>query len=194
MAGNCASPFGNIIRAGEDRFWGGSGGGGDANGNGREDFSEFADYAFGHQMWRGTEEQWRAIQWALDHGMDQAVADGIRRELMFRRVRPVDLEIHRGQGDTPLVETGKGDDTYAVTELGYIYLNTVGISADIQWSYSPQLAYTLAHEYAHILQGSPASSCAIERQAYRYATQATGNDIDGVYWMSYGTMRELDYC
>ena len=193
-AGNCVNADGSVTRPGWDRFWGGSGGGGDGNGNGRDDLGEFADYAFGRQMWRGTDAQWRAIQWALDHGMDQGVADRIRRELMFRRVRPVDLEIHRGKGDEPLVAEGKGDSTFAVTELGYMYINTVGELADLQWRNSSELAYTLAHEYAHVLQGSPTPSCAVERQAYRYATQATGNDPQGVYWMSYNTMREIGYC
>lgn len=153
----------------------------DFDNNGLDDFAEFADYAFARLRWialgLGTTDQWNAIQWALDRMMDQGYANQIRRHMQFGTVNVEDLQ---------------SDTTFAYEDNFRIHLNSVGRAATIQWNNTAELGFTLAHEFAHVLQEvryldsyRARGKCFIERGANRAAVFATGAALAHGYYPFY---------
>ncbi|MGH7927351.1 MAG: RHS repeat-associated core domain-containing protein, partial [Candidatus Binatia bacterium] len=142
----------------------------DFDNNGLDDFAEFADYAFARLRWvalgLGTTDQWNAIQWALDRMMDQNYAGQVRRFMQFGRLSVADL----------------GDAELLGREIDFrVWINSAdafGLT-HYQWSQLDELQFTLAHEFAHVIQrvwnNRQGSDCE-ERGANIIAVKALGFD------------------
>jgi hypothetical protein len=187
--GSYVDAYGSISRDACPPMTGGGSGGRygvsiDNNNNGLDDFKEFADYSFAHQRWRekgGAQDQWWQLMWALEHGVPDPVdREAIMSAFVFGRVDVVDFRYL----DPDLVEP----DDLAVVDDGEILINS---RAEGHWDVADwsELAFTLAHEYAHLAFESGVESyasghdqCIGERSANRYATNVTGYNLAGNYF------------